>query len=297
MLSIAIPKGSLSESIFQLFEQAELPIRKSGERDYQLYIDDPRIKETFMLRAQEIPAEVEDNEFDLGITGLDWIQERNAKVKEVSDLQVAKKAQREVKIVLATHEDNPAEKAENIPTGSKIATEYPNLTKQFFRKIGKEVDIKPSWGATEAKVPRLASYLVDITETGETLKKNGKKIISVLLRSSTKLITNYQAWEDPAKRQAIKEISELLASALEAEGKILLKLNAREENLPSITEYLPALRSPTVSSLYNNAQKEEEKWFGVEAVVKKSELNLIIPKLKDLGAEGILELSISKLMY
>lgn len=296
MLKIVIPKGSLEESTLKLFSQADLPIIRRNSRDYNLSINDPRIEEAMMLRAQEIPKYVEEGEFDIGITGYDWIIETGVAVKEVADLQFSKQGWRKVKIILATDNSNSVNDVSEIKANSKVVTEYPRLTRRYFKSIGKgKVSIRGSFGATEVKVPRLADYLVDVTETGETLRQNNKKILDVILESSTKLIANVESWNDPEKRKDINEICSLLSGTITAQDKTLIKMNVAERDLQRIIDFLPALRTPTISSLFLR-NKAQEEWFMVETVVEKEKLNVIIPKVKELGAEDILEIRISKII-
>lgn len=294
-LRIAIPKGSLEEGTFSLFKQADLPIIKRGNRDYNLSIKDPRISEIMILRPQEIAGYVEEGEFDLGITGRDWIVETKAIVEEVADLQFSRGGWNMVRIVLAADKNNPVKSIVEIDADAKVVTEYPNITKRYFKRIGKEkARIIMSYGATEIKVPRLAEYLVDVTETGTTLQTNGKKILDVILKSSTRLIANKKSWANPKKRQAIEEIKELLLGVIQAKGKVLIKMNVAEKNLQSLLKYLPALESPTYSPLFS--RDNAEKKFSVETVVEKSKLNIIIPEVRKLGAKGILEIDVSKII-
>ena len=297
MLCITIPKGSLEDGTFNLFEKADLPIRRKSSRDYRLYINDPRIKEAMMLRPQEIPKYVEEGEFDLGITGLDWITETKSAVKEVADLQFSKQGWGKIKIVLATSEDNPVSAVEEIAANARVVTEYPRMTKRFLKGHNKgRISVRGSYGATEVKVPRLADYLVDVTETGESLRQNRKKIIAVIMESSTKLIANIESWNDPEKRKAIKEIASLLQGVIRSRDKVLIKMNITKGNLQQLVGYLPALRPPVVSSFYSCSYPSEEEWVMVETVVKKSALNIILPEIKGFGAKDILELDISKMI-
>jgi len=297
MLRIAIPKGSLEEGTFKLFELANLPIRRENSRGYNLFIDDPRISEVMMLRPQEIAKYVEEGEFDLGITGYDWILETEAVVKEVADLEFAKQGWRKVKIVLATDISNPINKPEDILPNSRVVTEYPRLTRRYFKKLGKaKISIRGSYGATEVKVPRLADYLVDVTETGETLRRNNKKILAVIIESSTKLIANFDSLKDSKKRQAIDEITTLLLGVIKARGRVLIKMNVLSQNIKQIVDYLPSLQSPTIFPLWPKNDNPREKWFMVETVVEEAKLNIILPKIKELGARDILEINISKMI-
>ncbi len=296
MLKIVVPKGSLEEATFKLFEQADLPIKRSSNRGYKLQINDPRVTEAMMLRPQEIPKYIEEGEFDIGTTGYDWIIETEAIVKEVADLQFSKQGWRKVKIILATDNNNPINNVSEIKANSRIVTEYPRLTRRYFKRINKgKVSIRDSCGATEAKVPRLADYLVDVTETGETLRQNNKKILDVILESSTKLIANIESWNNPLKKQAIKELCSLLVGTIMANDKTLIKMNISEKNIQKIVKYTPSLRAPTISSLFLN-NNNPERWFMLETVVQKLDLNIIIPKIKAFGAIDILEINISKII-
>ncbi|MEA3463796.1 MAG: ATP phosphoribosyltransferase [Patescibacteria group bacterium] len=291
MLKLVIPKGSLEEGTFNLFAQANLPIIRKSIRDYNGWINDPRIAEVMVLRPQEIPEYVDDGIFDLGVTGLDWIMERAKNVTIVDDLKFAKKSWNKVKIVLACQSDNPINSAEKVLNKSRVVTEYPQLTKRFFRKLGIQVSIKLSYGATEPKVPKIADYLVDVTETGETLAVHNKKIIAVLLESSTKLIANQESYKDPVKRQAIDEINSLLQGVIYAQSASLIKMNVIQDNLDALLEEVPAMRAPTISQLQIAGG---EKWYAVETVIQQKDLNRLIPLFKQLGACDILELRLRK---
>ncbi len=297
MLRLAVPKGSLEEGTFKLFEQANLLIGRDNGRGYNLFIDDPRISEAMMLRPQEIAKYIEEGEFDLGITGFDWIVETESAVQEIADLQYSRQGWRKVKIVLATNQENEVNNTKDIKLDAKVVTEYPRLTRRYFKSIGKgKVSIRGSYGATEVKVPRLADYLVDVTETGETLRRNGKKILAVILESSTKLIANLNSWRDPKKRRAIEEIATLLLGVIQARGKVLIKMNVLDKNVEKVVNDLPSLRAPTISPLWPYEKEVGEKWFVVETVVDESKLNILIPKIKELGARDILEINISKMI-
>jgi len=289
MLNLVLPKGSLQEQTLELFRAADLAVKRS-EREYNPRVDDPRIRSVKMLRAQEIPKFVEEGYFDLGITGLDWIMETGASVVELADLPYSKQSAGGVKIVVAVPNDSGIERPEDIPPGSKVTTEFVNLATRYFKKLGIDVKIYHSYGATEAKVPDMMDVVVDLTETGETLRKNNLKIIGVVLESTTKLIANRESYNDPAKKKAIDEIKTLLVGALEARGKVLIALNVHERKLQSVVNILPAMKRPTVSKLYNS------DYYAVETVVSKSEINTLIPKLKERGAEDIIELDIQKIV-
>lgn len=290
MLRIAIPKGSLEEETYRLFRQANLPIIKGDERDYNLRVVDPRIEEVFLLRPQEIPKYVEEGEFDVGITGYDWVIERESVVELVADLPFSKQGSGKVKLVLATEASNEVDDVKNISDNARVVTEYPNIAKRFFKKYGKgKISVRSSYGATEVKVPRLAEYLIDVTETGETLRKNNKKILAVVLESTTQLIANKESWANPQKRIEIEEIASLFRGVISARGKTLIKMNIDPKRLEGLLDNVYFLRSPTISSLASGQ-------LMVETVVEKSALNIIIPVLKQRGATDILEIEISKMI-
>ena len=291
MLNLVLPKGSLEDQTMKLFEQADLPVRRSSDREYNVTISDPRIGRVKILRPQEIGAYVQKGYFDIGITGLDWIAETDSDVVRIMDMAYNKQGVgAPVKIVLATSKESGVDKPEQMPAGSRISTEYPIITRRFFDKLGIPVEVMLSYGATEAKVPEIADAVVEVTETGSTLRKNGMQIIAVLLESSTQLVANKESWADPEKRREIEEIQTLLTGVLTARGKVLIKLNVHEDNLQKVVDVLPGMKSPTISRLYGTG------FYAVEAVAVKSEVNLIIPKLKSAGAEDILELPISKIV-
>ncbi len=291
MIDIVIPKGSLEEQTLMLFKQADLPIKKT-DREYNPKINDPRISRVKILRPQEIAKYVEQGYFDLGITGRDWIKESDSDVVEVADLPYSKQGAGNVKIVIAVpQQDDSIKSALDIKPNSRVSTEYPNMTRAFFDKLGIPVEIFFSYGATEAKVPELVDVVVDLTETGSTLRKNGLKIVDVIAESSTKLIANKKAWEKPEKRKAIDEIKTLLLAVIEARGKVLIDLNVHEDNLDAVVDALPSMKNPTVSKLYKS------DFYAVETVIDKNEINILIPKLKSLGAEDILEMNISKIVH
>jgi ATP phosphoribosyltransferase len=274
MLSIALPKGSLEEQTLLLFSEADLPVRRSG-RAYNPTIDDPRISRVKVLRPQEIPLYVADGHFDLGISGHDWVTETGAGV---------------VKMVLAVCEDSPVRTAADIPPGSRITTEFPNVTRGFFERLGIPVEVHFSYGATEAKVPELMDALVDLTETGSTLRHNGLRIVDVILESTTRLLASPAAWADPDKRRAIEEIRTLLLGVIDARGRVLLSMNVPAASLDTVIGQLPAMKRPTVNQLYGSDDYE------IMTVAEKATVNILIPRLKAAGAEDILELPISKIV-
>jgi len=289
MLSIALPKGSLEEQTLLLFAEADLPVRKSS-RAYNPTIDDPRIARVKVLRPQEIPTYVADGHFDLGISGHDWVIETGADVVEIAELPYAKTGAGVVKMVLAVCDDSPVRTAADIPPGSRITTEFPNVTRSFFERLGIPVDVQFSYGATEAKVPELMDALVDLTETGSTLRQNGLRIVEVILESTTRLLANRSAWEDPEKRRAIEEVRTLLLGVIEARGRVLLSMNVTEGRLDDVIAQLPAMKRPTVNRLYGSTDYE------ITTVADKATVNILIPRLKAAGAEDILELPITKIV-
>ncbi len=292
MISIVLPKGSLEEQTLKLFEMADLDVKRKSERDYNPVIETAgkRISKVKILRAQEIPKYVEEGYFDIGITGLDWIRETEADVVEVADLQYSKQSFGTIKIILAVSNGSGVNTPGEIKPGSKISSEYPNLAKEYFKKLKIPVKIFQSYGATEAKVPDIMDAVIDLTETGETLKKSGLKIIDVILESSTKLIANKDSFKDAKKREVIEEIKTLLLGALEAKNKVIVKLNVSEKNLDSVVKVLPAMKAPTISKLFNS------DYYAVESVIEKNKINEILPKLKKAGAEDIIELRINKVI-
>jgi ATP phosphoribosyltransferase len=289
MIDIAIPKGSLQNQTLQLFEQAGLEVKRT-EREYNARIEDPRIGKVKILRPQEIPTYVAKGYFDLGISGTDWIMESGAVVTRVTELNYGKQGPGIVKLVVAVPEGLDIHNASQIKPKSRVATEYPNLTQDFFLKLGIPVDIQFSFGATEAKVPELTDVVVDLTETGSTLKKNGLKIIDVMLESTSELIANKKSWLDPEKHEEIIAVETLLLAVIRAKGKVLLKMNVPEDDIRDLISILPSMKNPTISKLYNSG------YCAVETVVDRSQVNLLIPQLKKAGAEDILELAISKIV-
>jgi ATP phosphoribosyltransferase len=289
MIDIAIPKGSLQNQTLQLFEQAGLEIKRT-EREYSARIDDPRIGKVKILRPQEIPLYVANGYFDLGISGTDWIAESGANVVKVTELNYGKQGPGKVKVVLAVPEGRDIRTASDIPPGSRVATEYPNLTRAYFGDLGIPEENQYSYGATEAKVPELTDVVVDLTETGSTLRKNGLKIVDVILESTSELIANKRSWENKEKQEEILAVETLLSAVIRARGKVLLDMNVPEDKMEEVIAMLPSMKNPTISKLYNSG------YYAVESVVDRSKVNLLIPLLKKAGAEDILELDISKIV-
>jgi ATP phosphoribosyltransferase len=289
MITIALPKGSLEEQTLALFREADLEVRRT-DRDYSPVIRDERIGKVKILRPQEIPTYVQEGYFDLGISGLDWVSETDADVVEVAKLNYSKTGEGTVKIVVAVHDTDPAEAVEAIRPDARVTTEYPRMTERFFRELGIDVRLFPSFGASEAKVPDLMDVVVDLTETGTTLRKNGLKIIGQIMESYTVIVANNEAWADPERRRTIEEIVTLLLGVLDARSQVLLSMNVPRDAVDSVMGALPALKRPTVSALWGI------EFFSVETVVKKAEVNRLIPILKQAGAEDILELPITKII-
>ena len=290
MLKFVIPKGSLERATFQLLEDADLKVTRANEREYRGSINDPRIDSVAILRPQEIPTYVADGFFDIGITGEDWIAETASDVVKVAPLRYSKQTDRPIKIVLAVPEESGITEPQQIKPDARISTELPNLTKAYFDGLGIPVRIFLSYGATEAKVPEIVDAIVDLTETGATLKRNGMVIIDTLLESHTHLIANRESWADPVKREAIDELTILLRGTVDARGRVLVKLNVGSDNLDAVLDLLPAMRSPTVSHLADTG------FLAVETVVPKSTINVLIPRLKACGAEDIVEMPIAKIV-
>jgi ATP phosphoribosyltransferase len=284
-----LPKGSLEDQTLKIFKEADLEVIR-GFRDYNPSINDPRIKKIKILRPQEIPKYVEDAYFDIGISGWDWINESEANVEIVADLPYSKQSSNMVGLVVAVAEDSNIKDPAEIKPGSRVTTEFPNLTKKYFEKLGIPVEIFFSYGASEAKIPELMDVVIDLTETGATLRKNRLKIIGTILKSSTKLLANKESFKDPEKKKAIEEIKTLLLGVIEARGKVLLSMNVSENKLENLISILPSMKDPTVSKLFGS------DYYAISTVVPKKNVNILIPKLKEFGAEDILEINISKIV-
>jgi len=291
MLRIVLPKGSLEQATFELFAAADLAVRRASDVDYRATIDDPRVDEVHILRPQEIPIYVAEGLFDLGVTGRDWVEETGADIVSLGELHYSKATTEPIKVVLAVGDDSTIQKVEDLPQGCRISTEYPRLTQRFLEKRGVEADVSFSFGATEAKIPDIADAVVEITETGRALRAAGLRVVDTLLLSYTELIANPASAADPDKFRAMGQLLVLLQGALEARGKVLVKLNVAPIDLPGIIAVLPSMRSPTVAKLFGEAG------YAVEAVVLKSEINVLIPALKERGATDIIELPIAKIVH
>lgn len=291
MLRLVLPKGSLEASTFELFEAADLGVQRASDREYQGTIEDPRIDSVAVMRPQEIPRYVEDGHFDLGIAGQDFIAETGADVVEIAPLPYAKATPRPVKIVLAMAIDSGVERPDQIPADLVVSTEYENLTAAYFAKLGVPARIVRSYGSNEAKVAGgIADATVHNVETGGTLRRNGLRIVDVLMESWTVLIANRKTMEDDAKRTAVEQIHLLLDGAVRAKGRVLVKLNVPKDRLEAVLEVVPSMKAPTVSELAGGEA------YAVETVVPKTEINTLIPELKARGATDIIELPLSKIV-
>lgn len=290
MLRLVLPKGSLEKATFDLFEAADLTILRSSTVDYKAEVDDPRIDEVRILRPQEIPLYVAEGLFDLGITGRDWIEETGADVVSLGELAYSKATSNPIKMVVAVGADDEVKRVADLPDGVRVSTEYPELTRRFFESRGVQADIRLSYGASEAKIPDIADCIVDITETGRALRAAGLRVIDTIIVSYTELIAHPASAADPAKRHAMTQLHTLLLGALEARGKVLMKLNVSEAARDAVLAILPAMKSPTISSLAGGG-------YAVETVVEKRSINRLIPDLKDAGATDIVELPIAKIVH
>ncbi|MCC6451107.1 MAG: ATP phosphoribosyltransferase [Candidatus Aureabacteria bacterium] len=286
-LSIGLPKGSLQEASFELFRKAGFTITASG-RSYVPRIDDDEI-EGILIRAQEISRYVEQGILDVGLTGRDWIVENGSDVEEIADLIYGKQGFRPVRWVLAVPNDSPVQRPEDL-AGKRIATEAVNITKRYLEARGISAAVEFSWGATEVKVPQLVDAIVELTETGSSLRAHNLRVVDTLLESTTRFIANRAALRDPWKKAKIAQIAMLLNGALSAEAKVGVKMNVPERSLAAVGALLPALRRPTVSRL------SEEGWCAVETILDEKLFRSLVPKLKAAGAEGIIEYPLNKVI-
>jgi ATP phosphoribosyltransferase len=291
VLKLVLPKGSLERATMDLFEAADLPVRRSSSVDYKAEIADPRIDSVRILRPQEIPTYVADGLFDLGITGRDWVEETGSDVVSLGEMKYSKATTNPIRVVVAVPGDSPYQEVADLPAGVRVSTEYMALTRRYFEQKGVRADLRLSYGATEAKVPDIVDCVVDITETGSALRAAGLRIIDTILVSYTELVANPAAHADPDKRHAMEQVMTLLQGVLEARGQVLVKLNVAPDALDAVIEVLPAMKMPTVNELYGDAG------YAVETVVPKSEINILIPALKDAGATDIIELPLSKIVH
>ncbi|MEI6149731.1 MAG: ATP phosphoribosyltransferase [bacterium] len=286
-LVLGLPKGSLQEATFAMLQKAGFKV-SVGSRSYIPNVDDPEI-EARLIRAQEMSRYVELGVLDAGITGFDWIQENGSDVHEVADLVYAKQGMRPVRWVVAVHNDSKIHSVKDLQ-GKRIATEAVGMTRRYLAKHGVEAQVEFSWGATEAKVPELVDAIVELTETGSSLRANNLRIMDVVLQSTTKFIANRKTWQDDWKRRKIEQIAMLLQGALAAESRVLLKMNAPAGKVAAISKILPSLHAPTINPLASS------DWVAVESVVEEKVVREIIPELKREGAEGIIELPLNKVI-
>jgi ATP phosphoribosyltransferase len=286
-IRLGIPKGSLQEATLQLFAQAGLQIHVNT-RSYFASTGDPEI-ECMLIRAQEMARYVEHGALDAGLTGYDWVVESGLEVVTVSDLIYAKQSRNKVKWVLAAPESSTFQKAEDLE-GCIIATELVNVTRNYFRNRSVEVKVEFSWGATEIKPPMLADAIVEITETGSSLRANHLRILDTVLESTTQVIANKISWEDEAKRRKIENLVLMLRGAMDAKERVGLMLNVRKEDLDAVLAVLPALKRPTISAL------SEPGWLAVNTVIEEHTVWEVIPRLKEARAQGIVEYPLNKVV-
>ncbi len=286
-LKLGIPKGSLEHATIDLFRRAGFNIT-TGARSYFPAIDDPEI-ECMLIRAQEMARYVEDGVLDAGLTGRDWIEESEAQVETVADLIYAKQSFGKVRWVLAAPEASPFRSVKDLE-GKVIATELVSTTRRYLASKGVNAKVEFSWGATEVKPPDLADAIVEVTETGSSLRANKLRIIETVLESNTQFIANKAAWNDEWKRRKIEDIRMLLEGAINALGKVGLMLNVEKANLPGVLDVLPALRKPTISQL------SDDEWVAVNTILDESTVRTIIPRLKKAGAQGIVEYPLNKIV-
>ncbi len=288
ILRLGIPKGSLQESTARLFEKAGYRINIKS-RSYKPECDDPEIT-CLLIRAQEMARYIDEGLLDCGLTGRDWMMEQNSKAVEVSELQYAKAGLRPVRWVLAVPNDSKIKKIKDLQ-GKRIATELVGHTKRFLKKHGVTAKVEFSWGATEVKPPELADAIVELTETGSSLRANNLRILDTILESNTLLLANRDSWKDKWKREKIENLSLLLKAAIAAEGKVGLKMNVPKKKLDEVLASLPSLHSPTV-----NAQNDD-KWVSIEVIIDEKVVRDIVPQLKRAGAAGIVEYPLNKVVF
>jgi ATP phosphoribosyltransferase len=287
ILKLGVPAGSLQEATGELFRKAGYKITYAS-RSYYPTVDDPEIHCT-LIRAQEMARYVQDGSLDCGLTGHDWVLENDAKVKELAELVFSKVSRRPVRWVLAVPNDSPVESVKDLQ-GKRIATEVVNLTKRWLAEHGVTAQVEFSWGATEVKPPKLADAIVEVTETGSSLKANNLRIIAELLQSTTRFIANERAYADPWKKRKMDDLVMMLRGAMAAEGKVGLMMNVRKADLPAVLKILPALQTPTISSL------SDPEWVDVNTILDESKVRQIVPLLKQAGARGIVEYPLNKII-
>ena len=287
ILKLGIPKGSLQDATVELFRKAGFKINISS-RSYYPSIDDPEV-ECLLLRAQEMARYVEQGLLDAGLTGYDWVVENDAKVREVADLVYSKTGTGKARWVLAVPNDSPIQTVRDLE-GKRIATEAMNLTRRYLERHGVTAVVEFSWGATEVKPPYLADAIVEITETGSSLRANNMRIVETILETNTKLIANLEAWEQPDKRRKIEQIGMLLEGAILGQDKVGLMMNVPKASLPAVLEVLPSMNTPTVSQL------TDDRWVDVLVILEERVARDLIPELKRQGAEGIVEFPLNKVI-
>jgi ATP phosphoribosyltransferase len=288
LLMLGLPKGSLQDSTIKLFGKAGFNISVSS-RSYRPSIDDEELDGRF-VRAQEVSRYVEHGYFDCGLTGQDWVKENDSDVVEVCSLVYSRASNKRSKWIIAVPEASTVQTVKDLE-GKRIATEVVNITRQYLRDNGVKAEVEFSWGATEVKVPDLVDAIVDLTETGNSIRANKLRIVDTLLYTNTVLIANKVSWENPAKRKKIENIALLLTSALEAKSKVGLKLNIEKSKLEAILTDLPALRNPTINRL------ADESWVAIDTILDEKVVREIIPELKERGAEGIIEYPLNKVVF
>ncbi len=286
-LKLGIPKGSLENATVDLFRRAGFQITTSS-RSYFPAIDDPEI-ECMLIRAQEMARYVEDGVLDAGLTGRDWVEENEAKVETVADLIYAKQSFGKVRWVLAVPDGSPFKSVKDLQ-GKVIATELVSATKRYLAANGVTAKVEFSWGATEVKPPELADAIVEVTETGSSLRANKLRIIETVLESNTQFIANIDSWKDAGKRRKLEDIRMLLEGAINALGKVGLMLNVEKTNLAAVIAVLPALKTPTISTL------SDDNWLAVNTILDELTVRTIIPRLKEAGAQGIVEYPLNKIV-
>ncbi len=287
ILRLAVPAGSLQEATIDLFRRAGYSLSPE-RRSYYLSADDPELVCT-LIRAQEIPRYVQAGLMDAGLTGKDMILENDASVVEVAELPYAKATRRPLRWILAVPENSPVRSVADLE-GKRIATEAVNITRRYLEERGVRATVEFSWGATEAKPPDLADAIVDVTETGSSLRANGLRIVETLMESTPRLIASHEAWADPWKKRKIEDMALMLAGALAADGKVGLMMNVRRADLDAVLAILPALKNPTISSL------ADDDWVAINTVIDESVVREIVPRLKQAGAQGIVEYPLNKII-
>jgi ATP phosphoribosyltransferase len=292
-IKLGLPKGSLQDATFRLFEKAGWNIRVDS-RSYQPVVDDPELS-ILLIRPQEIPRYLEDGILDIGLTGKDWVEDNGADVFEVCELTYSKATRNAIRVVLAAPE-KVGESGTFIESvkdleGKRIATEYVRLTERYLQRHGVSASVEFSWGACEVKVPVLADAIVVNTETGSSLRAHQLRIVDVLLVSTTRMVANHQSWSDPVKRAKIEDMAMLLKGALNAEALVGLKMNVARSQFDEVLAQLPALRQPTISPL------ADEGWVAIEIIIEERQARDLVPRLKRAGAEGIVEYPLNKVIY